>query len=336
MDGYFSNIVGNGVLRQRLGDLITQNKFPHAIIIEGEEGSGRKTLARSIAAALVCEDRKNGIPCGKCLACDKIFGGKTPDLIFVTPEEDRVSISVDAARFIKQDAIVVPNDFDYKIYVIDPADTMTPQAQNALLLTLEDPPKYAVFILICRSAASLLETVRSRAPVFRTTPVPDSELKEYLLANDKRAAKLSIEFSSEFSDVVTLARGRIGYALELLNDKRRAPIIQKRHLAEDIVKIFARPTSAAKKLEVLNTFSNKRDEAITELSLIREALRDLTLLKTAEDAPLLFWSDREEAIDLSCRFTLSSLFELSAKLEHAEELLTRGANLRLTMYDLVF
>jgi len=336
MGEYFSNIVGNGELRERLASLLSENKLPHAIIIEGAEGSGRKTLARSIAAALVCEDRENGLPCMKCRACDRIFGNKTPDLIFVTPEEDRVTIGVDAARFIKQDTIVVPNDFDYKIYVIDPADTMTSQAQNALLLTLEDPPKYAIFILICNSAADLLETVRSRAPIFRMSPVPEDELRTYLLANDKRAPKLNQEFPSEFADVVSLSRGRIGYALELLNEKRRAPIIKKRRLAEDFVKLFIRSAPAAKKLEVLSEFSTKRDEVITELSLVREALRDLTLLKTTEDAPLLFWSDREEAIDLSCRFTMSSLFELSDRLKRAEGLLYRNANLKLTMYDLVF
>lgn len=336
MGEYFSNIVGNGALRERLASLLLENKLPHAIIIEGAEGSGRKTLAKNIAAALVCEDRDRGLPCGRCPACDRIFGNKTPDLIFVTPEEDRITIGVEAARFIKQDAIIVPNDFDYKIYVIDPADTMTTQAQNALLLTLEDPPKFAVFILICNSAADLLETVRSRAPIFRMSPVPEDELRGYLLANDKRAPKLNQEFPSEFADVVSLSRGRVGYAIELLNEKKRAPILKKRRLAEDFVRLFIRSSPASKKLEVLSCFSSKRDEVITEFSLIREAFRDLTLLKTTEDAPLIFWSDREEAIELSCRFTMSTLFDLSERLKRAEELLYRNANLRLTLYDLVF
>ena len=232
MKEYFSNIVGNSALRERLSKLIDDNKFPHAIIIEGEEGSGRKTLAKNIVAALLCEDRSGKVPCGKCRACDKVFGNKTPDYINIGPEDDRVTITVDVARRIKSDVLVVPNDFDYKFYVIDPADTMNIAAQNSLLLTIEDPPKHVRFILICRSADALLETVRSRAPIFRTSKVGNEELVDYLIANDKRAAKLKTEFPHEFADVVTLSRGRIGYALELLNEKKRAPLIKKRQRAE--------------------------------------------------------------------------------------------------------
>ena len=155
MSYYFGNIAGNAALRTRLAAEIKSGCFPHAYIIEGEEGSGRRTLGRSIAAALSCAN-PDRLPCGECPACRKIFGRKTPDVISVVPEQGKVSIGVDIVRDVQREVIALPVDFAYKVYIIEDAGKMTPEAQNALLLTLEEPPAFAVFLLICRSASTCL------------------------------------------------------------------------------------------------------------------------------------------------------------------------------------
>ncbi|MBQ9079938.1 MAG: hypothetical protein IJY27_02590 [Clostridia bacterium] len=331
MAEYFTNIVGNEALRARLAHDVLSSSLSHAYIIEGREGSGRRTLALNIAAALSCQNRSaDKFPCLECDACRKILDGKTPDVMHIVPERDRVSIGVDASRFIRSDAMVVPNDFEYKVYIIDPADTMTEQAQNALLLTLEEPHSYAVFFLICTSAASMLETVRSRAPVIRTEPVTDELLSEYIRAHDSRAVSLAAS-SEQYAALLRDADGCIGKALALLDPKRQKPSEERHALAEKFVKTLARPASEQARLELIANFSTKRDEVIPELIAISTALRDLILLKKTESAPLCFYTDREDAIDISYRFTTSALFALYNKVSDAIDALSRNANLRLTL-----
>ncbi len=338
MADYFANIAGNEPLRSRLAAEILSGSFPHAYIIEGAAGSGRKTLALSAAAALSCEKKdSDSLPCFECPACRKIFGGKTPDVIRVATERDKVSIGVESARFVRQDVLTVPNDFNYKVYIIEDADKMTLQAQNALLLTLEEPPRYAVFFLICQSASSLLETVRSRAPVLRTGPLPPQTVLEYIISHDPRAAELAKTSPDELAEIVSASRGRIGEALSLLDPKTRKPINERRRLAKNFIGLFssvaASPSSA--KFDVIASFPQKREDAALELSFVSEALRDLILLKKSENAPLIFWSDRDEALEISSKFTLAGLFSLSGRIDNATELLGRNANLRLTLINLI-
>lgn len=336
MAEYFTNIAGNASLRHRLAHDILGGSLPHAYIIEGAEGSGRRTLALNIAAALSCTHRDGDVfPCLECLACRKILGGKTPDIIRITAENGRAGIGVEAARFIRTDTMTVPNDFDFKVYIIENADTMTPQAQNALLLTLEEPHSYAVFFLICTSASALLETVRSRAPIIRTELLDDKLLSEYIIAHDDRARALASN-RDEFSAMVSDAHGSIGRALRLLDPKQRRPGAERHQLAEKFVNCFAGTRSDAAKLEMSYGFSAKRDDVIAELEVISYALRDLILLKKTENAPLCFFSDRDNALDLADRFTLSALFRLNDKVTAASDALMRNANLRLTITSLIF
>ena len=133
------DIVGNQALRERLCRDILSNSLSHAYILEGADGSGRHTLALMSAAAVACENKDDSntpLPCGVCPSCKKILERKSPDVIFVGPQ-GKTSLGVDSARFIKEDVYTVPNDLDHKFYIIENADKMTSQAQNAILLTLD-------------------------------------------------------------------------------------------------------------------------------------------------------------------------------------------------------
>ena len=187
----FDMLIGNDALRARLADDVRRATLSHAYIIEGAGGSGKKTLAQALCAALVCEHR-DGVefPCRTCLSCRKVFERNSPDVICIG-RGDKASIGVDDVRFLRSDALVPPNDGENKVYVIQDADTMTDAAQNALLLTLEEPPPYVLFLLLCENAASLLETVRSRAVRLRMHLVPNDKLWAHLLKNDRSFSALS-------------------------------------------------------------------------------------------------------------------------------------------------
>ena len=141
---YFPNIVGNGSLIRRLSRDIAENRLSHAYILEGARGSGRHTLALNAIAAIECSARgehtaHSPIPCGRCKSCEKILSGKSPDVITIGLAEDRATIGVDAVRALKDDIYTAPTDLSIKAYIIEDADLMTTQAQNALLIA-EDVP----------------------------------------------------------------------------------------------------------------------------------------------------------------------------------------------------
>lgn len=157
----FSGFFGNEPAKETLSRLLTEGRFPQALVLQGESGCGKRTLARRIAQALVCTGGSK--PCGACSACQKSMNGGHPDVLFVDGGDKPRSFGVDLVRMVRSDARIRPNEADRKVYILAQAHNMTEQAQNALLKILEEPPGYAVFLLTCESAQQLLPTVRSRA-----------------------------------------------------------------------------------------------------------------------------------------------------------------------------
>ena len=157
-------------MREKLLGLVAQDRLPHACVLESGTAEERMVLAKDLAKALVCKSGVNR-PCNTCDACRKADGGNHPDILFVGPENGRKTISVETVRNMRDNAYVLPNEADRKVYIIDPADTMQDYAQNALLKILEEPPSYATFLLLCTTKASLLPTVLSRTAVYSLTPV---------------------------------------------------------------------------------------------------------------------------------------------------------------------
>ena len=140
---------------------------------------------------MACEHRKDGkqsLPCGKCLACRKIAEGVSPDVTFIRRAEDRATLGVSIIRDLREDLYIAPNENEKKVYIIEEADRMTDEAQNALLLSLESPPPYVVFLLLTQNVDSLLETIRSRAPVLRLQTFGADEIHNFLVKDPRFAA----------------------------------------------------------------------------------------------------------------------------------------------------
>jgi DNA polymerase III gamma/tau subunit len=331
MGTFFGNIVGNDALKERLSNDIDDGYLSHAYIIEGPRGSGRHTVALSAVAAIACIEKSSGnSPCGNCKNCKKIMSWASPDVSLIGLPEDRATIGVDTVRDIKNDIYTAPNDLNVKAYIIEDAELMTDQAQNAFLLSLEEPPPYVLFFLICENSTSLLETVRSRAPSLRTERLPDTEIEDYILSHDKRAVQLKTESLEQFSSIIKAADGSIGIALSLLNEKTRKVILERKTLAYNIISFLSRSDKPAI-LEAIASFGTKRAEVIENLISLQYAVRDLILLKKSENAPLCFFEDRENAYELSTHFTSSALLALyDSSLEAARDI-DANANIRLSL-----
>ncbi|MBE6600559.1 MAG: hypothetical protein E7640_05115 [Ruminococcaceae bacterium] len=329
-------LIGNRALAERLGGEILAEKMPHAYIICGERGSGRHTIARLIAASLACENKnKDGLPlpCGTCESCRKILSGICPDVNIVGIPEDRATIGVETVRDLRFDVLSAPNDLDVKVYIIEDADKMTEPAQNAFLLTLEEPPQYVVFLLLCENIKAMLETVKSRAPILRTEPLTADQTENFLLKNDDMA-RLKRSSPDEFYEIVMASFGKLGRALELTDEKARAKVLAERLHVRRFVNAACSHTKGEELLEILQKFPTSRTECTDRLSLILLALRDLAILKRSDEAQLCFYHDRSEALELSDHITLTSLFDLIAACERASDAISRNANIKLTLTNL--
>lgn len=342
MREYLTAIVGNNALRERLGQDLEGNAFSHAYILEGPEGIGKATLSLELIMALACENKSSArhpLPCHSCPACRKIAEGNSPDVIHIHRENGRATMGVDVVRALRTDVITVPNDLHFKVYVIHDAHTMTIQAQNALLLTLEEPPPFVLFFLLSEDADALLETIRSRAPILRMQPVDDEEMKEHLLSGNgdvtRAATELYRNAPEELAAILRMADGRIGAAIALLDEKKRAPLLEKRADVSEICRLLAEQTHPDKLLSALLAFGTSRDEVTSKLMLLETALRDLLIFTYSESARPLFFTDRESAIEQSTRFTARRLLCAIKAVEKTVTALSANGNVRLLLVQLL-
>ena len=170
----FTGFLGNEQLKTRLSGMFRREKASHCYLISGPEGSGKHTLATLLAAALQCTGGGE-VPCRRCPQCRKLFSGSHPDFISVD-DETRKTIPVEQIRKTCADVFIRPNEGRRKIYLFPHAEKLTPADQNTLLKVLEEPPDYAVFLLLAPNPGLLLPTVRSRCAELHLSPLQESAL----------------------------------------------------------------------------------------------------------------------------------------------------------------
>ncbi|MBQ9135866.1 MAG: DNA polymerase III subunit, partial [Lachnospiraceae bacterium] len=203
----FKDIVGQEQIKEHLQGAMKTGKVSHAYIINGERFSGKEYIARVFAMALQCE-KEDGEPCQICHSCKQALSNNQPDIIYVSHEKPG-TIGVDDIRAqVNGDIAIKPYSSPYKIYIINEAEKMTPQAQNALLKTLEEPPAYAVIILLTTNVNSLLQTILSRCVILHMKPVADELVKDFLMTQMQVP-----DYKAEVC--VAFARGNIGKAKHL-------------------------------------------------------------------------------------------------------------------------
>ena len=171
----FEALLGNERLKENLTGSLRRGHISHFYLICGPEGSGKHTLAKHLAAAILC-GRENA-PCGVCPACRKVLGGNHPDFITVTDPEHK-NIAVKIVREIRDDVFIRPNEAEHKIYLF--AQDLGIEGQNALLKVLEEPPEYGVFMLLTDNPEKILPTVRSRCTELNLLALPADTLRRAL------------------------------------------------------------------------------------------------------------------------------------------------------------
>ncbi len=181
----FKDIIGQESIKTYFQGVMAQDKIAHAYLLQGEQSSGKEFIANIVSMTAQCTNKQtiDGViqPCGTCQSCMQTMTMNQPDIIYVTHEKPN-SIGVEEIRSQINDTIQIkPYSSRYKIYIISDADKMTTQAQNALLKTLEEPPSYAIILLLITSTEQLLDTILSRCVTLRMQPVSETLLKKYLL-----------------------------------------------------------------------------------------------------------------------------------------------------------
>lgn len=316
----FDDIVGQEMIKQQLQGAIANKKVSHAYIINGENRSGKEFIAKIFAQTLLCEKGEVN-PCGECASCSKILSGNQPDIIFVSHEKPNV-IGVDDIRNGINDTVMIkPYSSDYKIYIIQEAEKMTPQAQNALLKTIEEPPAYAVFILLCNATELVLPTILSRCVVLNMRPVKDEEMRAYLMKEMQVP-----DYRAEIC--VAFARGNVGRARSLAS-------------SEDFDKIRTEALSLLK-----NIYDMEIVEIMTALKQIKEYgfntndyldimavwYRDVLLFKATHDVNHLVFRDEIQSITkVASRTDYEGIEEVIEALSKAKSRLNSNVTFELTM-----
>ncbi len=328
----FDGFVGNERLLCRLKSAIASRTLTHAMIIEGGAGTGKSMLADLICCALSC--KCDDAPCMDCIACRKIIKHISPDVKYIEPEKGKVQLGVDVIRNMRDDTVFSPNELENKFYVFPDAGAMNPQAQNALLKVLEEPPEYVIFILLCDNADKLLTTVRSRAPLFRLEALSDETVRKYLLDKEPKAQKLAKDDSIGFDIIIKSAHGSIGAALDLLDTQKSAKCKEKYEKAEKYLTFLANGKSGRAELEFFEFATSlvtdkKRDELSEIYRLLGTAVNDLLAVKLSKTASTSFFAQNAKAEELSEAFPTAKLLALAGLFSQAAEKASGNANLNI-------
>ena len=276
----FKDIIGHDTIKEHLKKAIESDHVSHAYILTGETGMGRKSLANAFAMTLLCEKGKSE-PCMECHACKQVMSSNHPDLIFVGHEKPG-SIGVDDIRGQIHDTIMIrPYSSYYKIYIVDEAEKMTVQAQNALLKTIEEPPSYAIIMLLTTKQDEFLPTILSRSVQLKLKPLKDLVVKSYLMG--------SLGIKESRADIyAAFARGNLGRAIHLASSEEFQLLYSEllhmlKHLKEMDI------------MELLFYIKKMKDENLDIydcLDFMQLWYRDVLMYKVTQDINLLIF--REE------------------------------------------
>ena len=316
----FNNIIGHEEIIGHLKNAIESGKISHSYIFTGEPGSGKKLLAGTFAATLQCEAGGTE-PCQKCDSCKKAMGKNHPDIIMVSHEKPG-TITIDEIRDqVINDIDIRPYYSPYKIYIIADADLMTPQAQNALLKTIEEPPEYGIVILMTSNISALLPTIQSRCLTmeFRplSTAVVESFVKEHCQVPDYQA-RASAAF----------AQGNLGKAMRYA--KSEDFIERKDHIISLLRHVEQMDLSEM--LAVIKDLGTRKDEVRDYIDLMVLWYRDVLLFKATKDINQLLFQDEASYISREASHrSYEKIEEILQAFEKAKVRLRANVNFDITM-----
>ena len=316
----FKDVIGHGHLIEHLQSAISMGKVSHAYIFDGEKGAGKNFLADIFAATLQCEN-KGTEPCGTCTSCKQAEGKNHPDIIRITHEKPN-TISVDDIRQqLCGDIMIKPYKGPYKIYIVDEAEKLNVHAQNALLKTIEEPPAYAVILLLTTNAESFLPTILSRCVTLHLKPVKDSKVRKFLMEQ--------VKIPDYQADIcVAFAQGNIGKARRLALSEEFG---QMKEHAVHLVK-YIQEMEISELIDSMHKITEFKADISDYLDLLLVWYRDVLLYKATWNPSSVVFSDEILTIEkMASKSSYEGIELILQSLDKAKIRLAANVNFDLTM-----
>ena len=219
----FENLIGNPKNKELLETAIKNNNLVHSYLFVGEEGIGKDLFAKQFAQMILCEHPEDQVPCGRCKSCMEFLGGSHPDFMIVEPEDGK-TIKIEQVRFLQEKIAEKPVTSKKKVYILSQSETMTREAANSLLKTLEEPPEYAVIILTTPNESKLLTTIKSRCMKIYFLPISEAEILQYVKVHGLE--------NNITENMIKQCSGSIGKLLKMSEEKEQ--YFQVENLIENI------------------------------------------------------------------------------------------------------
>jgi len=294
-----------------------------AYIFEGPEGLNIIESAKLFAAALTCKNRESA-PCGSCENCNLSYAGTNPDIVFIGLE-DKKSIGVDKIRDMSKDVYVKPFEAENKVYIIEEGGALTDEAQNAMLKILEEPPEYAVFIIITASSSKLLPTVASRCTKVRFTPLSEDKMRRYIEERHNDVEE-DIDFLIKFSEGIPKK------AEDIIADPDFVPL--REEAFRMLVPLLSKHKISA--YSVCEFLENNKDKAELILDLWQSFLRDIMLMQNDAERLLVNTDLKDELLKLAGKLPDNCPVIALDRLITAKTMLKRYVNLHVLALKLSF
>lgn len=316
----FHDIIGHEMIKDHFQKAIETNHVSHAYILTGEAGMGRKSLANAFAMTLLCEKAKKE-PCMECHACKQVMSGNHPDLIYVTHEKPG-TMGVDDIREQVNDTIFIrPYSSYYKIYIVDEAEKMSVQAQNALLKTIEEPPSYGIIMLLTTNQEAFLPTILSRCVQLKLKPLKDSVVSAYLVE--------SLGISEVNAEVYgAFARGNLGKAIELASSE----VFQVMHGELLHLLKHLKRMDVTELLDYMKKLKDEKFDLRDCLDFMQLWYRDVLMYKVTQDINLLVFQDEYHTIkEMSAASAYDGIERILKAIDKTKLRLSANVNMELAM-----
>jgi len=320
----FRSIYGHEHIIEHLKTALEEDKVSHAYIFHGEDDSGKMMLAESFAQAILCEgsreDRDGMDCCNRCRSCLQAESHNHPDIIYITHE--KASIGVDDIRTqLNSDIMIKPYSSERKIYIIDEAEKMTEGAQNALLKTIEEPPAYAVVILLVNNITALLPTILSRCVQLNLRPIAKNTIKRLLMEKYQVPDYLA-DISAMYSG------GNVGKAIQYASSEEFNRM--KSTVLSIVTKIFELRTYEI--IEKIKELGEEKARITDYLDLCVMWYRDVLIYKaTGDDRSLLFVQEIREIREHAGRMSYEKIEKIMKAIDKAKVRLKANVNFDIVM-----
>ncbi len=316
----FKDIIGHEKIIHHFQTAIKRGQVSHAYILEGETGSGKKLLAQAFAQALECVE-ETGEACNTCHSCMMAATGNHPDIIWVSHEKPNTISVADIRNQINGDILVKPYSGKYKIYIIDQAEKMNEQAQNALLKTIEEPPAYAVILLLASQTGAFLPTILSRCITLSLKPVEEERIRDYILKNTG-LTKEEAEFCAGYS------MGNLGKAMELATNESR--IEMKKECTSLLSNIHQMEIYEV--IGYLKELSKYKEDIMEVLDLMLVWFHDILIIKTTKsDRRIVFKEEFHRMTQIADHMTYEGIQNILCAFDKAKLRLRANVNFDVTL-----